>query len=497
MANPNRGEVWLVDLGMVAKTRPCLVALLLLLAPPSPGSEPDGKRPFFDARQHRTEYAGPRSQPAEAVTVNEVRIGYFGPSDPDDPVGGDMWRAAQLAVERANADGGHRGKPFRLVPAWSENPWGTGTAQLARLVYRHHVWAVVGGIDGPSTHLAEQVVAKAGLTLVSPVSTDKTVNLAGVPWMFSLAPGDHLAAEPLAEEIKRRKGTGDLVLLSADDHDSRMFTAELKKALSKRNLGLRRQIEFHRGARQSATLARQVLEIGPAIVIVSADPGDSARQVAALRTAGYVGRIFGGPAMGHREFVARAADAAEGVVFPLLYTAPGSPLKKGATAGLSSSAKLELPQRVPLLACPAVQREHSPRNTAGQASSGTQIVSNRFLQPTASDSAPGSEFHKAYNRKHERQPDYTAAHTYDAVRLLVAAIRTAGPDRAGIRDALVELSPWTGATGLVRFDGLGSNTRSVPLGTIGNGLARPISSPSDLPLSKSKPTGGDRWDRAP
>ena len=25
MANPNRGEVWLVDLGMVAKTRPCLV----------------------------------------------------------------------------------------------------------------------------------------------------------------------------------------------------------------------------------------------------------------------------------------------------------------------------------------------------------------------------------------------------------------------------------------------------------------------------------------
>ncbi len=25
MANPNRGEVWLVDLGMVAKIRPCLV----------------------------------------------------------------------------------------------------------------------------------------------------------------------------------------------------------------------------------------------------------------------------------------------------------------------------------------------------------------------------------------------------------------------------------------------------------------------------------------
>ena len=428
---------------------PCLFALfatclasILLFAPPSPGSEPDGKRPFFDARQDRTEDAGPRSQPDVAETVNEVRIGYFGPADPDHPVGGDMWRAAQLAIEGANAAGGYRGKPFRLVPAWSENPWGTGTAKLARLVYRHQVWAIVGGIDGSSTHLAEQVVAKAGLTLVSPVSTDKTVNLAGVPWMFSLAPGDHLAAEPLAEDIKGREAGDDLVLLSADDHDSRMFSIELRNALSRRNVGLGRQVEFHRGAKQSATLARQVLEIGPAIVVISADPGDSARLVGDLRTAGYVGRIFGGPAMGHRDFVARAADAAEGVVFPLLYTVAGN--------------------------C-------------------TQGTGNTFFQPAPGESAPGSEFYKAYNRKHERQPDYTAALTYDAVRLLVATIHTAGLDRARIRDALAGLSPWTGATGLVRFDVLGSNTRSVPLGTIINGRVRPISRPRALSDPQSKP----------
>ena len=373
-------------------------------------------------------------------TVNEVRIGYFGPDDPQHPLGGDMWRAAQLAVERANAGGGYRGKPFRLVPAWSENPWGTGTAQLARLVYRHHVWAVVGGIDGPSTHLAEQVVAKAGLTLVSPVSTDKTVNLAGVPWMFSLAPGDHLAAKPLAEEIERHKETGDLMLLSADDHDSRMFTVELKKALSKRTVGLRWQIEFHRGARQSATLARQVLEIRPAIVIVSADPGDSACLVAALSTAGYMGRIFGGPAMGHREFAARSAGAAVGVVFPLLYDVGKTDTNPKRKRGTEPTASL--PLRVSVISPDTYEF--------------------------------GGEFRKAYSHKYERQPDYTAAHTYDAVRLLVAAIRTAGLDRTRIRDALVELSPWTGASGLVDFDGLGSNTRSVSLGTISDGVVRPF-----------------------
>ena len=38
--------------------------------------------------------------------VNEVLIGYFGPSDPDHPEGGDMWSAASMAIDQANQRGG-------------------------------------------------------------------------------------------------------------------------------------------------------------------------------------------------------------------------------------------------------------------------------------------------------------------------------------------------------------------------------------------------------
>ncbi len=100
-----------------------------------------------------------------------------------------MWNAACLAVEQANRAGGYNGLPFRLVAGWSDNPWGSGVTEVARMAYVHKVWAIIGGIDGPSTHLAEQVVAKARLTLLSSASTDKTVNLANVPWMFSCLPG--------------------------------------------------------------------------------------------------------------------------------------------------------------------------------------------------------------------------------------------------------------------------------------------------------------------
>ncbi|MBC8870226.1 MAG: ABC transporter substrate-binding protein [Planctomycetes bacterium] len=392
------------------RTRSLLLALSLLAfssaGRDSAGAEPDRRKPFFDARKQRSEYAGPgRETSTSEEEVEEVLIGYFGPSDPDDPIGGDLWKAAQLAIAQVNSKGGYRGKPFRLVPAWSENPWGTGVKLVTRLAYDQRVWAIVGGIDGPTTHLAEQVVAKARLPLVSPISTDKTVNLANVPWMFSLAPGDHLLAPPLAAEIAARIGDGHFMIVSADDHDSRLLNVELKKALSQRRLAAKREAVIRQGRKELRHVVAQVTEVAPDVAVIIADADDSARLVMALRAEGFKGSILGGPAMGRRQFMDKAGDAAKGVVFPLLW---------------HTSAK------------------------------------------------PGSFAH-TFKQRYGHSPDYAAAHTYDAVRLLVEAIRRAGLSRARIGDAVRELSPWTGVTGTVRWDGLGSNTRAAELGTITNG----------------------------
>jgi branched-chain amino acid transport system substrate-binding protein len=336
--------------------------------------------------------------------ADAVRIGYFGPSDPKDPRGGDMWSAAQWAIAQANATGGYRGKPFKLMPAWSKSPWSNGVKDLFGLVYKQRVCAIVGGIDGPSTHLAEQVVAKAQLTLISPVSSDPTTNFVNVPWMFSAAPGDNLTAGPLSAEIIRRRGTGSLVILSADDHDSRIFTKELRKALTRRRAGVQRQLEFRKGAKQSDQLIAEVLKIRPSVVVIAAGLADSARLVKALRAEKYEGEIIGGPAMSRRGFARRAGD---GAVFPLLYA-------------------------------PSNKSTHSEK------------------------------FNNAFARKFGHAPDYTAAYTYDSVRLLIAAIRKAGPDRAAIRDAVAGMSPWTGVTGEVRWNKRGSNTQVPLLGTVKN-----------------------------
>src|SRR4030042_204449 len=141
-----------------------------------------------------------------------------------------MWNAGSLAIEGANRAGGWKGLPFRLVAGWSDNPWGSGVTEVTRMAYVHKVWAVVGGIDGQSTHLAEQVVAKARLTLLNAASTDKTVNLANVPWMFSCLPADHLQAPILAQAIASEVGDESFILVSAVDHDSHLFTVELTRS---------------------------------------------------------------------------------------------------------------------------------------------------------------------------------------------------------------------------------------------------------------------------
>jgi len=358
--------------------------LLVLLLPPPSGSQ---------------ENPGPR----------EVRIGYFGPGDPDHPVGGQIWMGVKLAIEESNAAGGYQGIPFHLVQDWDENPWSGGAASVVRMVYQERVWAVIGGIDGTSTHLAEQVVAKARLALVDPASTDRTANSANVPWMFSCMPADRALMAAVGDALLASPGRESFILASATDHDSRIMAKEFLSFVHRKHSGPQRHLEFQSGSYQIPELAKQITDLESKAVVVLARASDSAALLLALRTAGSEAAIFGGPLMGRRIFLEQARAAAEGVLLPL----------------------------------------------------------------TLQESDLAAAFSENFKARWGAAPDYAAFHAYDSTRLLVDAIRRAGLDHARIRDAIVKMPPWKGVSGTIRWDEIGRNSRGAQLGMIRKGRLQP------------------------
>ncbi len=365
-------------------------------------SAPAGTRPFRDHRSQPLEHHGPGRDTPAPSHLAEVRIGYFGPDDPMHPTAGGLWCAATLAIEQANQQGGYNGKPFRLVARWSDDPWSGGAAKVTQMVYEDQVWAILGGIDGPTTHVAEQVATKAWLPIVCAASSDRTSHSAMVPWMFSLLPGDPRQAPMLVREIARATSPQTLVVLASEDHDSRRFLAELNRSLSAQGLTPQFQFTFRESDQADSQLLHRTMAVQPTTVLLIADARSSGQLVRQLRAAGFAGTIVGGPSCGRRAFLEEAQTAAKGVLFPLLQ-----------------------------------------------------------------QSGPGYEkFVAAYRTRFQQEPDFAASNTYDAARLLVAAIDRGGLNRVRIRDALRQLSPWEGVAGRVQWDPLGGNTRPAQLATI-------------------------------
>jgi branched-chain amino acid transport system substrate-binding protein len=392
----------------------CAAACLLLIAcaalVPRILRAQDSPEPYFDGRKAVHVYPGPgRDDPAPA-DLREIRIGYFGPRDPNDPAYGDLWLAAGMAVDEINTAGGYQGLPFRLLSAWSKNPWGSGVSQVTRMVFADEILALIAGADGATAHLAEQIVAKALLPLVNPDTADRTVNLAHVPWVFSCLPGGQMEAAAITNSLLDEIGRKPFLLISATDHDARVLTAELRDDLGRRGVAPARHLEVTSAEGRDLDIisSRLLSESQAAAVVLIADPTVTARLLKRIRL------FFDGPVFG--------------------------------SSSMARSVFLRL--------------------------TGNDTGPLRF--PFPADFAGVEEFSRRFRAVWGHDADFAAAQTYDALHLIAAALDLAGPNRARLGDALRSLSPWRGVAGTLAWDRTGQNTRPVTMATLENGRIRPL-----------------------
>ena len=412
--------------------------------------------PHMRFRDHLLRYAGPGREAPPPADVDHVTAAWFGPFDPKDPLHGDGWLAACLAVEESNAAGGVGGLPVRLLPVWSDNPWAGGVTALTRLVYTEPVLAILGCPDGPSAHLAAQVVAKARLPLICAASADTSVNLANVPWTFTCKPDDRRLVAAVTDALGAgwAEAAVRFAVIRTTDHDGHYFAREMERALSARQVFPVMRLELAGEGRAGQTgsvsaapgggvvdgatggadgdaggdvdggdvadgavvaAVRQVLAARPDVLLVAAGAADSAVLVRALGAEGFSGTLVGGPAMARRLFLDRAGAAAEGAIVPVAW--------EGGDAF--------------------------------------------------------EAFCQRFEARHGRRPEGEAAFFYDTVRIFVAAAQAAGRNRALIGDAIRDGAPWPGASGPIAWDNLGAATRPARLAVIRAGALAPYDKPDD------------------
>lgn len=242
-----------------------------------------------------------------------IKIGLLLPAGKD-PLATAVRRAVNLRVDAANRAGGVRGRRVCLVERAIDGPWGEGTGEIVRLLFEDNVIGVIGGLDGETAHLIEQVVAKRRVVMLSPWASDATLSAAFVPWFFRMVPNDRQQAAALWPEILRR-GSTRVAMVVADTYDARSAAEAFEREgaalghVVTRLAGLSDpRIGF--GSTRSPRGADAIVLWGP--------PRETGSAVRELRRAGFKGLLATGLGLVDRRFVASAGAELEGTIFVTL-----------------------------------------------------------------------------------------------------------------------------------------------------------------------------------
>jgi len=331
--------------------------------------------------------------------LDAVVIGLFAPGEEAGAVARDLNRGVALAVARANGEGGLRGTPFRVARRWDDNPWGAGSKEMIRLVYRDRSWAVIGFTNGAG-HIAEQIAAKAYLPVLSPVSSDPTLTHARLPWIFRLPPDGAAQARILIEEGVVPRGLKRVGMVTSTDHDGRRAAAGLRSAMERFGVPAAFHLSVEADLPDLRQAARRIRDFSPDGLVLRLPPVLVVRLLQALGESGDSFPIF-------------------------LPWIPGL-----------SEADLRGAYRGTIVAVEPFSRSRGDGALA--------------------------DFERAYRDRFDSPPSASAAYGYDAARMVVAAVRSAGLTRSGVRDALAAQSGYRGASGMIDWDNGGGN-RAQPV----------------------------------
>jgi len=329
-----------------------------------------------------------------AETKEPYKIGaVFDISGPGSSLGIPERDTAQMIIDKVNAEGGIDGHLIELVMLDNKSNE-TESALAVKNLIQQDVLAIVGASTSGSTLAMVDAVQQAQVPLVSAAASIRIVEPVNErQWVFKTAQSDSLVAQKIVTYLKS-KGLTKIAFASMNNAFGDSGRAEFEKAAAAEGIEVLAWEKFEANDTIMTSQLTSIKKLEPQAVIAWAIPPSASSFTANYRQLGLTMPLIHSHGIGNQKFIELAGDAANDVVFPVgkLLVAEGLPDSDPQKAVLMDYAT-------------EFESKFGPRNTFG-------------------------------------------GHAWDAVNIVLEALKTAGPDKAKIRDAIENTQNFNGISGV-------------------------------------------------
>ncbi|MBZ5544901.1 MAG: ABC transporter substrate-binding protein [Acidobacteriia bacterium] len=373
-------------------------------------------KPYYEwfVEKNTLEYFGAASDrpDGDINKLSEVAIGFLGPieNNPESIFGIPSLHAAQMAIEEANSRGGYKGKPYALKVYNDSALWGASSTVLPSMLFKDNCWAVLGSIDGQSTHIMIRVSLKLEVPILSSGATDRTVPETRIQWLMQTFPNDRQQGYALAEYIFNKLNLKRIGVLRTQTRYARIGVGVFSDMARRTGRQPILEVKFDRGDTDYARQLKMLQDAKIDALVIWGEYPEAGLILKQMRAMGMKQPVFGSSRTAYPQLLEIAGPAAEGYV----------------------------------AACGMDPERQDPQWTA---------------------------FRDRYRQQYKEDPDPYAAHAYDGVRILIAAIEKTGLNRGRIMEVLrnYQQKPFEGVAGHYAFDYTLNNVAPVTLGRVEGG----------------------------
>jgi len=344
--------------------------------------------------------------------LKEVRIGFLGPLEGSiiASLGRQMLQGSMLAIEEANQKGGYNGIPFKLMVHNDVGLWGAAANEVVKMD-DEKVWAWLGSIDDIVSHVAIRATLKLEIANVNTGDPDPTFTETNIPWVIRTIPDDRQSSYMLVDRIFLKDKHSRVAVMRANNRYGRVGTLHFNRSATRIGFPIIIEERFSDGETDFKERLERIKKTSPDAVLIWGNATESALILKQIRDLGMIQPVYASDRIVSNEFLKLAGNLAEGLVTTCQYN----------------------PQ---------------------------------------ADDPKLKAFKESYIKRFGMEPDVFAAHAYDGMNILIAAIRKAGLNRALIRDVLTDMKTFQGyhgVTGKVIFDATWNNIRPIFMAEVRNG----------------------------